>query len=460
MDAASRTSMSTLNCDLDTSRSRGSSQWIHPSSSARTSSGVSSAVSTTSMLGLPSNFRFKKAPTNGLPEATPSSPKGDNHPSLSKSHVPRIHSALALQQGSMQQILSEAAEESGYRPLMSTHTVRELHPYSTTDDVNELEYGSQSTADEHASSVSGVSESLSEAANVVLAATSPLPDTPSAHTIVPMRPQAGRSIRLAPLNLPGKRSSLHKVPMVAKLPALPSEVSASSGGDCVESSSIVSSRSEAAGPTKSFFGSKGNKHKVVPILAEDEAPTAPGQSRLRLIKSSATGFSRSTKALGAHSKRINLVQLSKGGEANQKLARIVGMFGVKTKVLSSLAGGLSPSHGGGNAFRTCAQAARAQWMRCWLRKWLVVMWAVVCRLAVPISAKCEYLMRARWFDRFIVACIVLNAISISSYYDGLSDRHEYALQVLEFIFSTIFTFGTETSQRCCSPRCAWLCWFV
>jgi hypothetical protein len=444
LSCGSKASMSVLQCGLDTGRSRGSSQWVNQSSHGH-SGGV--GASTTSALGLSSDFRFNRNETSGLSESVPSCLDAAGtvsaHPTIP--NVPRVRSALALQQGSMRRIVADATEEGGYRPLISTHTMRELNG-------REPDFESRSTLDEHASSVSGVSEHVSEAATVLLVDTPSRSERAPAPSVVPLRP--GRFIRLAPLNLPSKRSSLKHAPVLANLAALPTEELVSNVGDPDETQSPASDslvptphRVAATGPVKSFFGFKGNSHKVVPILTEDESftPTKSAiPSKLLLTQATTAGFSGSTKTLQASgpSKRINLVKLSKGGRTERKLARIVGMFGANSRVLPSLAGGLSPSSRDGNGAATLAQAAKHCWMQCRLRTWLLVLWTALCRLAVPICSRCECLMKARWFDRFIVFCIVCNAISISSYYHGLSEQHESALQILEFGFSLIFTFGT------------------
>lgn len=59
----------------------------------------------------------------------------------------------------------------------------------------------------------------------------------------------------------------------------------------------------------------------------------------------------------------------------------------------------------------------------------------------PVSRVCARALHSSWFDRFIFFCILLNSISLASYYHNLSPMHDKVLQVCEFLFAWVFTMG-------------------
>ena len=60
----------------------------------------------------------------------------------------------------------------------------------------------------------------------------------------------------------------------------------------------------------------------------------------------------------------------------------------------------------------------------------------------PLCDRCERVLESSYFDKIILLCIVVNSVSIASYYHNITPDHEALLQVSEFVFAWIFSAGS------------------
>jgi hypothetical protein len=91
-------------------------------------------------------------------------------------------------------------------------------------------------------------------------------------------------------------------------------------------------------------------------------------------------------------------------------------------------------------------------LRLWRRWQRSALYATLAACMVPVCDGCKRIVTHVWYDKFIVACIFLNAVGIASDHYGITPTFKLVLDIGEVTFSSIFTLGTISDSRVC-VRC-------